>query len=99
MQSLNLNVFSIIASYLPDASLVVLTEIIPSDMSAIAEETMFWKYKVETLLGRHLEIRAINWKRTYYHLIEIEEKQNYYPRDVTGKLAKAAYDGYTDIVD
>jgi hypothetical protein len=59
-------VFSTILSYLPSKSLQILTSSgIASDMMLLSQDNLFWKYGVETLLGKYLILRKINWKKVY----------------------------------
>jgi hypothetical protein len=87
MQYLNLDVMSIVSSYLTYEELMDLTSLIPKIMCGVFKNFMFWKRRLEILLKENLTGKQINWKSVYYiifrsiytHYEEIEYKSITFP--------------------
>jgi hypothetical protein len=69
--NLTQDTLSIILSYLPKESLSNLIPLMAADMTAISKDYMFWKRRVEILIGKELNDRDINWKSAFLKLNQL----------------------------
>jgi hypothetical protein len=78
-EQLDPNTISTIFSLLPNKTLETLIEVLPTDMYSVSQNPLFWKGLTETLLKKHLNIRNIDWKDTYWKLSQaIKHSQSPY---------------------
>ncbi len=73
MESISTELLSNILSYLPKESIAALitTTNLAKTIKELAETNIFWKQRVETLLGRYLNDVFPNWKLINDQLVEI----------------------------